>query len=142
MLACAYNALSTALMEEIVDFLQVLYRTSNREDPYWKAVRHDTKLSDWLTDNLELWRCRFPDLNDTFARYLFGFSNYTYVMVPKGYFSGISSPLDSSIRFEDWQSYGRELKQKTARLLNTLPDHYQLLTAIRATGCGVPAPEA
>ena len=41
-LAKAYNARSTALMEEIVDYLQIIYATSNRTEPYWVAVREQT----------------------------------------------------------------------------------------------------
>lgn len=133
-LAKAYNERSTALMEEIVDFLQLFYRTSNREEPYWQAVRRDTKLSDWLSDKLELWRCRFPDLDDTHNNNLFDFSNYIFVLYPKGYFANIQSPLEGSIRREDWQAFGQELKTNVTKLINTLPSHYELLTHIRAAG--------
>jgi tryptophan halogenase len=133
-LAKAYNALSTSLMNEIIDFLQINYRTSNREEPYWQAVRTETKLSDELRDKLELWRCRFPDLNDTSHHNLFDFSNYIYVLSPKGYFAKIHSPLEASIRREDWQAFGQELKAKTTKLINILPAHYELLTSIRNGG--------
>ena len=137
-LARAYNARATALMEEIVDFLQIHYRTSNREEPYWKAVRRDTKLSDWLRERMELWQCRFPDMDDTGSHTLFDFSNFIYALLPKGYFAKIHPPLENSIRREDWQAYGRELNDRVTKMLNSLPSHYELLTAIRA---GVSSPK-
>jgi tryptophan halogenase len=135
--ANAYNARSTALNADIIDFLQVLFRTSNREEPYWQAVRKDTKLSDWLQDKLELWRYRLPDLDDTYDKRLFDFSNYIYVLYPKGYFANIVGPIEGSIRHEHWQGYGRALKGEVAKLMNRLPSHYELLTAIR-TGRSAP----
>jgi tryptophan halogenase len=131
-LAKAYNAYSTDLISEIIDFLQVNYRTSNREEPYWRAVQHDTVLSDWLREKLELWQVRYPDMDDTHDFYLFDFSNFIYVMYSKGYFAKIRPPLDSSVRREDWQAYGRDLNSKLSKLLAILPSHYELLTSIRA----------
>jgi beta-galactosidase GanA len=119
-------------MEEIVDFLQMNYRTSNREETYWRAVRHDTVLSDWLREKLDLWQYRYPDMDDTHNFYLFDFSNFIYVMYSKGYFAKIRPTLDSSVRREDWQAYGRDLNGKLTKLLAILPGHYELLTSIRA----------
>jgi Tryptophan halogenase len=135
-LAKAYNARVTALMEEIVDFLQLVYVTSNRTEPYWVAVREEARLSDWLREKLELWRFRFPDLNDTLKNMLFDSSNFLYVLYPKGYFAKTHSPLDRLTRLEDWQAFGRELKEITAKHLRTLPSHYDLLTNIRASASG------
>jgi tryptophan halogenase len=132
-LAKAYNARATRLIEEIIDFLQMIYVTSNRTEPYWTAVREQTRRSEWLRDKLELWRCRFPDLDDTYDSALFSYSVYTCALYPKGYFANIQSPLSGSIRAEDWRAYGEEVKQTTSRLLTTLPSHYDLLTNIRAS---------
>jgi tryptophan halogenase len=131
-LAKAYNARSTSLMEEIVDFLQLNYLTSNRTEPYWVAAREETRRSDWLRDKLELWHNRFPDLDDTHKNALFDFSNFIYVLYPKGYFANAYSPVERMIRQEDWQAFGSNLKTTTTRLLGTLPSHYDLLTHIRA----------
>ena len=132
-LAKAYNARSTALIEEIVDFLQAIYLTSNRAEPYWVAVREETRVSDWLREKLELWHHRFPDLDDTHKNVLFDFSNFIYVLLPKGYFANIVSPLARMIRSDDWKAYGQQLKAEVTRLLATLPSHADLLTSIRAS---------
>jgi len=111
----------------------MIYVTSNRTEPYWTAVREQTRRSEWLRDKLELWRCRYPDLDDTYDAALFSYSVYTFALYPKGYFANIDSPLSGSIRVEDWRAYGEEVKQTTSRLLTTLPSHYDLLTNIRAS---------
>lgn len=131
-LAKAYNALAARLMDEIVDFLQTLYVTSNRTEPYWTAVREETRRSDWLKEKLDLWRHRFPDLDDCYGARLFGESNYIYTLYPRGYFSGLKSPLDGSIRREDWKAYCTALEQEAKTLLTVLPSHYDLLTNIRS----------
>jgi tryptophan halogenase len=126
-----YNARSTTIMEEIVDFLQLHYVTSNRTEPYWVTVREEAKLSDWLREKLELWHYRFPDMADTHKNMLFDFSNFIHVLYPKGYFANTHPPMERMIRAEDWQAFGRDAKVQTRRLLGTLPSHYDLLTHIR-----------
>lgn len=132
-LAKAFNDRSSALMEEIVDFLQLNYVTSNRSDPYWMAVRKEGRLSDWLRDKLELWRLRLPDLDDTNKNMLFDFANMIYALYPKGYFAKTDTPLERLAASEDWKAYGQDLKAKIARLQSVLPSHYDLLTHIRAS---------
>jgi tryptophan halogenase len=131
-LAKAYNARATRLIEEIVDFLQMVYVTSNRTEPYWIAVREETRRSEWLRDRLELWRCRVPDLDDSYDATLFEHSNYTYVLYPRGYFAKLDSPLSGSILPDHWKAFGQDLKQQITTLLAALPSHYDLLTNIRA----------
>jgi hypothetical protein len=57
-LAKEYNARAAQLTEEILDFLQMIYVTSNRTEPYWIAVREETRRSEWLRDKLEVWRLK------------------------------------------------------------------------------------
>jgi tryptophan halogenase len=130
-LARAYNTSATALMEEIVDFLQMNYLTSNRTEPYWLAARQDNHISDWLREKLELWQLRFPDFNDTHKNVLFDHDNFIFVLQPRGYFAKIHSPLNESIRLEDWQDYGQALRGDIAKFLAALPSHYDLLSNIR-----------
>jgi tryptophan halogenase len=131
-LAKAYNTRATRLIEEIVDFLQMVYVTSNRTEPYWTAVREETRRSERLRGNLELWRYRFPDLDDSYDAALFEHSNYTYVLYPRGYFAKLDSPLSGSILLEHWKAFGQDLRQQISTLAAALPSHYDLLTNIRA----------
>jgi hypothetical protein len=119
-------------MEEIVDFLQLNYRTSNRPEPYWRAAREETRLSDWLQEKMQLWRIRFPDFDDTYKNVLFSFQSFIYTLLPKNYFANVKAPLNDTIRREDWQAYGRNLHTNVNSMMGSLPSHHQLLTALRA----------
>src|ERR1051325_10487993 len=129
-LAKAYNACSTGLIEEIVDYLQISYLTSNRAEPYWVAVR-ETPPSEWLREKMELWRQRLPDLDDTYSNRLFSLFQYVYVLVSSDCLAKARFPLDDAIRLEDWRAFGRDLKGQVNRHLATFPSHYELLTQIR-----------
>jgi glycine/D-amino acid oxidase-like deaminating enzyme len=131
-LAKEYNALSTALMEEIVDFLQLNYITSERDEPYWVAVRDEARLSEWLRHKLEVWRVRIPDLNDTYSHVLFSYHLYINLLLSKGYLDNVRFALEDAVRSEDWIRYGQNVRAQEAQQLGTLPSHYDLLTSIRA----------
>ena len=133
-LAKAYNSRAARMTEEVIDFLQLNYLTSNRDEPFWRANRNNTTISDWLRDRLELWKRRFPDMDDTEGRVLFDSNNFLYVLYPKRYFENIRPPLEHLLRREDWKSFGRELKQFTDQLKTMLPSHFDLLTHIRTGG--------
>src|SRR5262249_184843 len=122
---------STALMEEIVDYLQTIYITSNRTEPFWLAAREETPRSEWLREKMELWRLRFPDLDDLYDNRIFSLFQYTWVLLSSGYLAKVRFPLEDSIRIEDWQAFGRDLKNQIARHSAMLPSHYELLTHIR-----------
>jgi tryptophan halogenase len=127
----AYNARSTGLMEEIVNYLQAIYLTSNRPEPYWTAVREQTPRSDWLSERMELWRHRFPVRDDVLGSVLFDQFQYAFVLLSSGYLAKVRFPLEDSILIEHWQGFGRDLKNQIAKHLATLPSHYELLTNIR-----------
>jgi hypothetical protein len=131
-LAMRYNALMSSLYEEIRDFIQMHYYTSNRPEPYWVTAREDMRLPDSLRENFALWRVRLPDDTDSRANSLFKHWNYTVVMQPKGFFKGLQFPLDSSLSKEQWDNFGRDLDGYRRELLRVLPDHYELLRDIRS----------
>jgi flavin-dependent dehydrogenase len=131
-LAREYNALSTALMEEIVDFLQLNYITSKRDEPYWVAVREEAPRSEWLRHKLELWRVRIPDLNDTYSHVLFSYHLYINLLLARGYLDDVRFTLEDAIRSEDWVAYNQNIRAQEAQHLAVLPSHYDLLTSIRA----------
>jgi hypothetical protein len=54
------------------------------------------------------------------------------MLYPRGYFADVKPALEEAIRWDDWRGYGQSLKAEVARLMNRLPSHYDLLTAIRA----------
>jgi hypothetical protein len=54
------------------------------------------------------------------------------VLYSKGYYKDANLPLEDSVSEADWVEFTRQLEQKKQRLLANLPDHYELVTAIRA----------
>jgi flavin-dependent dehydrogenase len=127
-----YNALVSNLYETIRDFVQVHYISGNRFDPYWRAARSDVKISDILKWRMDIWTDRFPDEFDTRGDSVFQYWSYIYVLEPKGYFKGRKFAADPAITPEDWNIFSRALEKKKQDCLSTLPDHYELLTALRA----------
>jgi hypothetical protein len=139
-LAEAFNGHMRNLTEEVRDFIVTHYYTSNRQDPFWIAARSEIELSDRLRARLELWRHTLPGSTDTAGDKLFSFWNYLYVLYCKGYFKEASFPLAGSVDQGDWQDYTRRLNDTKADLRRQLPNHYALLTSIRAQAGEAAAP--
>ncbi len=126
-----YNRLMSTLFAEIRDFIVMHYHSSNRKEPFWVAARSEIELSDSLRERLELWRYTFPSVVDTSADRLFNYWNYLCVLYSKGFFQDASYPLEGSISKNDWDGFLERLVQSKRRLIQALPDHYRLVTAIR-----------
>lgn len=126
-----YNALSSRLYESIRDFIQIHYLKSNRFEPYWRAARSDVKVSDSLKWRLDLWRNRLPEEHDTRGETPFINWNYLFILEPKGHFSGHEYAVDAMLRKEDWDKYCAGLERSKQNVLKILPDHYEMLTALR-----------
>jgi tryptophan halogenase len=131
-LANSFNRAMGAIYEEVRDFVVLHYYCSNRKEPFWVAARSEIELPDSLRHNLELWRHTFPNEADTADHQLFIYWNYLCVLYSKGYYKGATLPLEDSVSQADWVEFTRRLEQKKRRLLANLPDHYELVTAIRA----------
>jgi tryptophan halogenase len=131
-LANSFNRAIGAIYEEIRDFVVLHYYCSNRKDPFWVAARSEIELPDSLRESLELWRHTFPNAADTADHQLFIYWNYLCVLYSKGYYKDANLPLEDSVSEADWVEFTRQLEQKKQRLLANLPDHYELVTAIRA----------
>ena len=131
-LANSFNRAIGAIYEEIRDFVVLHYYCLNRKDPFWVAARSEIGLPDSLRESLELWRHTFPNAADTADHQLFIYWNYLCVLYSKGYYKDANLPLEDSVSQADWVEFTRQLEQTKQRLLANLPDHYELVTAIRA----------
>jgi tryptophan halogenase len=129
-LANSYNRLMNELYAEVVDFIQLHYLTSNRDEPYWQAARN-TPVSDWLSDMLELWKHRLPEALDTRSNSLFKYWSYIFVLQPKRFFAGTTFPLDGAIRKDQWEAFAGDLQRRNQAILPLMPSHYQLVTEMR-----------
>lgn len=136
-----YNKLMESLHDEVRDFIVSHYYTSNRPEPFWHASRSDIVVPDSLQENLDLWRHALPSSTDTSGCRLFNYWNYTYTLLPKGYFEGRHFPLEGATSRSHWDRFGARLAQTKAEMLPVLPNHYDLLTHIRE-GASAPAAKA
>ena len=129
----AYNDAVRDLYEEIRDFIAMHYHASNREDtPFWRAARTEAQMPDSLKALMERWRYKLPSVSDMPSRLsLFSEWNYIYVLYGKGFFDGISFPIEDFICDEDFDMFSQELAQKRAQALAMAPDHWELLRQIR-----------
>jgi tryptophan halogenase len=130
-LADSFNRAMAKLYEEVRDFIQIHYYSSNRPDPFWVAARSEIEVSDSLRQRLELWRHTFPSAIDTQGSRLFDHWNYLYVLYSKGYYRDVSLPLEGSTSESDWKDYVERLVVSKKGLIEHLPDHHELLEAIR-----------
>jgi Tryptophan halogenase len=129
----AYNGLVQNLYEEIRDFIVMHYALSNRDDtPFWNAARNELKLSDWLTERLELWRYKMPSPTDCTNRLsLFSEWSFIYVLYGKHFFDGVTFALEHSLGDHDFDVFLAEIDQQRREMMARSPDHRQLLTALR-----------
>ncbi len=130
-LAKSYNRAVRGLFDEVRDFIALHYYSSNRPEPFWVAARSEIELPDSLRESLELWRHTFPSVTDTTGHNLFIYWNYLCVLYSKGYFKDASLPLEDSVSREGWDRFTQRLEATKRRLTANLPDHYELLAAIR-----------
>ncbi len=131
-LARSFNAAMQSLYEEVRDFVVLHYVSSNRPEPFWVAARSEIEMPETLRESLELWRHTFPSAEDTADHTLFIYWSYLCVLYNKGYYDGVSLPLEDRVSRRDWEVFAGKLEATKRRLIASLPDHYQLLTAIRA----------
>ncbi len=131
-LAESYNDLTNTLYEEIRDFIVLHYFSTNRKEPFWLAARQEIELPASLAERLELWRTTLPHTVDTTGDRLFDYWNYLNVLYCKGTFRDCSYALEGSTSRDDWDAFTRRLTNFRRRLVAGLPDHHELLEAIRA----------
>ncbi len=135
-----YNALIDGLYDEIIDFISLLFCTSNREDtPYWKAVKHDMDIPPRLEENLALWRHTMPDELDLKTQTFFTPTSYRSALMGKRFWQGRPYSQVAPLSENEWRQYLQLRRERTSGLMNVLPDHYTLLKQIRGESVAGPA---
>lgn len=130
-LAEAFNRRVEQMYDEVRDFIQTQYLTSNRPEPFWQAARGEVQVAPDLRQRLAQWRRVLPDQSDTPGHGLFNYWNYIYALWPKGHFEGAAFPLEGSIARRPWERFSQRLARERSQLLASLPDHVTLLRQIR-----------
>lgn len=133
-LADRFNRKMGLIYEELRDFIQLHYVTSNRDDSdFWRDYTNNVKVSDALAYRLDLWTFKLPSLTDLDEKNtLFGPSSYTYILAGMDRMPALGNHLSAYI---SPQASARALKamedfQQTA--IAVAPDHREYVQKQRA----------
>ena len=112
----------------------VHYRLSNRSDtPFWRTAREALELPDEVKAKLERWRTKLPSPTDVTSRLsLFSEWAYIYVLAAKGFWDGVTLPIQDAVSDADYEAFARSMQQRQAEALARAPDHRDLITRLRA----------
>jgi tryptophan halogenase len=132
-LADRFNDRMTGLFDEIVDYIVMHYRLSNRDDSdYWRAQREDVPLPDILAANLELWKHTLPVRGDLRSANFFDDITYTSALFGKGFYKGGELRRGRDMDPDAWAKLKQTIDAAHRRALASLPGHKALLDSIRA----------
>ncbi|MDT8999916.1 tryptophan halogenase family protein [Paucibacter sp. APW11] len=117
--------------ERIIDFVQMHYHVSDRNDSaFWRDNRFGTHVSELLRERLDKWRIYHPQQTDFSSRFdLFGVENYLYVLYGMR-FATRGFPISEFERSDSHQQLER-IRAQTARLVAQLPSHRDWLNGLR-----------
>lgn len=126
----SYNKAIANCIDGVRDFLILHYHASDRADtPFWKATKHDIKVSDELSQRVKLWKKRLPNKKNI-NPYFHGFETYSYTVMLLGlnYAPENSLPVLEYMNNDKAIAQFRTIKEKSNLLKNTLPSQYEYLT--------------
>jgi tryptophan halogenase len=117
----SYNRIVGDCIDGVRDFLVLHYVASDRDDTeFWRATKRVIRMPDSLADRFALWQRRLPDPK-SINPYFHGFESYSYSVM----LLGLSARKAASLPV-------RAVRERTARLLATLPSCYEYLTHLRS----------
>ncbi|HYX22637.1 MAG TPA: tryptophan 7-halogenase, partial [Thermoanaerobaculia bacterium] len=136
--AKSYNRVIADAIDGVRDFLILHYRTTDRNDTeFWRATK-SLKLPESLEDRFALWKKRLPNARNVNPAF-HGFESYSYSVMLLGlnYQPEKSLPALDHIDTAGAQRAFRAMKEKTERLVSTLPSQLEYLSHVRLQ-TGVP----
>ncbi len=108
--------------ERVIDFVQLHYCISDRNDSDFWMDNSRSPLSETLGERLAMWKINHPKKPDFFSRFdLFGVENYLYVLYGMKYRS--RPPVLSKDQIEFSETQFQKVKGKAQRLSQELPSH-------------------
>ena len=134
----SYNRVVADCIDGVRDFLILHYRTTDRNDnEFWRATK-DLKISDELEEKFQLWKKRLPNARNINTKF-HGFDPYSYSVMLLGlnYHPESSLPALDHIPTAGAERAFRMMREKTERLVSTLPTQLEYLSHVRAQE-GVP----
>jgi len=138
----SYNRVVADCIDGVRDFLTLHYCTTDRADTeFWRAVK-GVKVPEELAERLELWKERLPNARSVNPRF-HGFEAYSYSVMLLGlnYRPGSSLPALDHIGQEKARHGFRLVRERTERLVSTLPSQFEYLSHVRSK-TGISAAES
>ena len=129
-LVSQFNRATGQLYDEIRDFLGLHFGLNERDEPYWKAARHDAKKSDTLAANLDLWKYLLPSPLDARPKAVFGHWSIMCILMGKNFYRDCKLAGEGTVTRKIWNGYCGEIQRARHRLLPRLADHQQLINLI------------
>lgn len=125
-----FNKVLNSMYEQLLEFIVMVYYTSNREEPFWLAARNDIKVPDGLREKLELWKHYLPENDDVDNRFFFTHWSWVFMLEGKRWFGDRNYPGGGQLNYQGWKDYLAEGKQLFSRVPNALPSHREYLDAL------------
>lgn len=130
-----YNATINGFYDELRDFISLHFHLNNRTDSeYWIAAREDADVPDSLSENLAVWKHNLPTAYDLKSDHLFNSAVYRLVLIAKGFYRGRQAANSMGLDEAIWRSHLDESRDTTDAIADHMPNHYELVTAIRGDG--------
>jgi tryptophan halogenase len=127
-----FNRRTLELYDEIADYIALHYRLSKRTDTaYWRAQQTEMRVSDRLAENLKIWRKTLPVRADFASTNYFDHNTYIAALFGKGFYLGRELQPQREVDEANWRGLRQDIQATHERALASLPDHRELLTAIR-----------
>jgi tryptophan 6-halogenase len=130
--AKSYNRVVGDAIDGVRDFLICHYRTTDRNDTeFWRATKQ-VQVSDELADKLALWKKRLPNARTINPRF-HGFESYSYSVMMLGLNYQPETNLAALDHINDAaaQKAFVLMREKTNRLVSTLPSQIEYLSHVR-----------
>jgi tryptophan 6-halogenase len=130
--AKSYNRVVGEAIDGVRDFLILHYKTTDRNDTeFWRATKN-LKLPESLEDRFKLWKQRLPNARNINPNF-HGFESYSYSVMLLGlnYQPAASLPALDHIDPAGAHRAFRAMREKTERLVSTLPSQLEYLSHVR-----------
>ncbi len=136
-----FNTLNDELYVEIIDYIVLHFLLSNRDDTaYWRAVRQELPVPETLLAKLDLWRSIVPRDGDLTSMHFFTGMNYATALISKGFYDDAQDIKPSlNLQPESWMGLKDRMARDITQLVQSTPNHRDLIASIRDGGGGAAA---
>ncbi|HTR14896.1 MAG TPA: tryptophan halogenase family protein [Roseiarcus sp.] len=125
-----FNKRIDTLYNNVRDFILMHYYLANRPEPFWRAARDPSVLTESLLENLEVWRYRLPEPEDLGQPNIFTDASYAVCLASKGFFRGQKLFMETRAARQHWDHYFAALERRRARM-RALPSARDFLAKMR-----------